>query len=79
MGTAPPAVLVKNIVSAHCTYLRISQVFKLDALFPAAVVVIAADGQFEQCRRKIVACLAPIKPGMRHQDNIATNGKRQET
>ena len=43
MRTAPPAVLVKNIVGAGSAHLRTGYVLERYTFFPAVVVVIAAN------------------------------------
>ena len=52
--TPPPAVLVEDVVGPTRADRRRRILEEGNALFPAAVLVVSADGQFEQRRCQIV-------------------------
>ena len=78
MQAPPPTVLVEDFVGPDRTEWKTRVGEKRDTLFPSAVLVVSADGQFEKCRCQIVAHLTPVESRVGHQDHEAAEGQRQE-
>jgi len=76
MQAPPPTVLVKDLVGPDRTDWKTRVGEKRDTLFPSAVLVVSADGQFEKCRCQIVAHLTPVESRVAHQDHEAAEGQR---
>lgn len=74
-----PTVLVEDLEGPTCADGGTLVREEGDALFPAAVLVVSADGQFEQRRCQIIANFAPVQPWVAHEDDDATERQRHET
>jgi len=78
METPPPAVLIENHVGAAGADRGIGSVEEWDTLVPAPVLMIPADGEFEESWRQVVAHFAPIEPWMAHEDDEAADRQGQK-
>src|ERR1700728_389996 len=76
-----PAVLVEDIVRARLTddrgRSRSRSWEERQGLCPPAMVVVAADREFEERRGQIVSHRAPVESRMRHQDYEPGDGERE--
>ena len=76
--TPPPTILVEYFgapVRAH----RGGRILEEgNALFPAGMPVVWADGQFNQGWRQTVSHLAPVEPRVGHKNHEAGERQRQE-
>src|SRR5262245_8854431 len=76
--TPPPAILVEYVVGPARADRRSRILEEGNALFPAAMSMVSADGQFDQRRCQIVSHLAPVEPRVGHKNHDAGEGKRHE-
>ena len=64
----PPAVLIEDVVGPARADGARGVLEEGSGFLPSAVLVVPADGQLEERRRQVVPRLAPVEPGMSHQD-----------
>src|SRR5678816_1664575 len=76
--TPSPTILVEDIVSAVRADWRSIALKEGFGVFPPAMLVVSADGQFNQRRRQIVSNLAPVKSWVGHEDDDACKRQRDK-
>src|SRR5690348_6458880 len=79
MQASAPAVLVEDVEGPACADDGGVVVEECDPFLPTAVLVLAADGQFDQSGGQIVPDLTPIKSGMDHEYLDAGEDQDEET
>src|SRR5262245_23360123 len=77
MQAASPTVLIESFECAagadRSRGIREDRSF----LGPTAVTIVLADRQFDECRRQIVARVAPVKARVGHQDHESAEREGQ--
>lgn len=75
MQTTGPSILVEDLEGPAGTLCGTGLLEKRKLIGPPAVLMVPADGQFQDCGVRSFPVSPPIQPGMVHQNQGATDSQ----